>query len=135
MNVKLLRRVAKHVLDMPTRLLMNQWVQRKGDDSFETEVSYGFDGEETRPFPPCGTVACIAGWSCELKAARPRAVTNQQKYARKLLGLTSQEAARLFLPDQWPDKFEAGLRDDGEQHTAEVAAARIEHFIKTKGKE
>ena len=130
MNVKLLRKVAKHILAEPTRLVMGNWLLKKGYEDIEA-IEYGEFG--SRPFPKCGTAGCIAGWTCELSGKGK--VKHHDLVAKRLLGLNKRESERLFLPDQWPAEFERGYNDDGRKKTAEVAVARIEHFIKTKGKE
>lgn len=128
MNVKLLRKVVKHILAEPKRLVMGSWLQRK-----LYEDDYIDANDIARPFPKCGTAGCIAGWTCEL--SKKGHVRRIDWMAKRLLGLTTLEARRLFLPDQWPDRFGSGVADDGKKKTAAIAAARIEHFIKTKGKE
>jgi hypothetical protein len=55
--------------------------------------------------------------------------------AEEMLGLSNDERSRLFRPWNWPDKFRQGCCGDGSKKTAKIAASRIEHFIKTKGKE
>lgn len=133
MNVKLLRKVQKHILEEPKRLQMWTYVKLKGHVGSNTG-----EDEITRPWAKCGTAACIAGWACvlkhgEIKARGLGALAHGN--AAELLELNSEQANRLFLPDEWPEEFNKGFRDDGRKKTAEVAAARIDHFIKTKGRE
>jgi hypothetical protein len=134
MNVKLLRKVAKHILANPQRLLMEDWV-RHFIEGEQDEVYYGFDCDKERPFPSCGTVACIAGWTCEIGAKYPKRIKDHARVAQRLLGLGKRESLRLFVPSAWPNQFHAGCEDDGTPETAKLAVARIEHFIKTKGRE
>lgn len=127
MNVKLLRKVAKHILAEPKRLYMSSYIVRK--EKMEID----------RPYPKCGTAACIAGWTCLLTPQLKNFALNENYDAHgpaeKILGLSRMEANRLFLPGHWPEKFVGGISDDGKKKTAEVAVARIEWFIKTKGRE
>jgi hypothetical protein len=58
MNVKLLRRIQKHILAEPKRLDMGNFIVRKSDGL----------GSLVR-FPKCGTVGCIAGWAVTLSTA------------------------------------------------------------------
>jgi hypothetical protein len=125
MNVKLLRRVAAHIKAEPRRWTYN-WA-KPSDEA------------------PCGTQACIAGWAiilgCGLKRPLdkrgnlkiPKRLANLDggntytSYpASKLLQITPAQAKRLFI--YWPKQFT-------EQFSAEEAIARIEHFIKTDGRE
>lgn len=128
MNVRLLRKVKKHILEEPKRLLMTYW-----------RVNKKTDGRESLPgnhagFASCGTAACIAGWAWTLEHPRKRFPEMSTKVA-ELLGINPAERFRLFSVAQWPTQFQHQFRDDGSPESAKVAAARIEHFIKTKGKE
>lgn len=129
MNVKLLRKVKKHILEEPKRLQMGSYIRVKGKMPLD------------RPWPKCGTAGCIAGWACILSAKKgtdPYELytdTAVGAEAQELLGITFYERHRLFEPIFWPMQFTAGLADDGKAKTAKVAAARIEHFIKTEGRE
>lgn len=118
MNVKLLRKVKKHILEEPKRLMMGDWVT-------ETKKS------------PCGTAACIGGWAVIL-SGKYRAnmdAGDVQEEAKELLDVEGMESTRLFGPVWWPAKFRGGCADDGEEITAKIAAKRIDHFIKTEGRE
>ena len=57
----------------------------------------------------CGTVGCIAGWTCVLYGKPqyngPNSMDNKNNVdATKLLGLTWQEADKLFTPDRDTEK-------------------------------
>lgn len=135
MNVKLLRKVKKHILEEPKRLMMQGWRRKKSHDR-PTVLAVDKDGlDENRPFARCGTAACIGGWACIIAKKEPEHYGDHFRVARKLLELTSLQASRLFAPSLWPGDFMAGTTDDGKKKTAQIAAARIEHFIKTKGRE
>jgi hypothetical protein len=127
MKVKLLRKVKKHILEEPKRLFMAWYVVRKGDDA---SVIRGMRDDR---FADCGTAACIAGWTLILSGEDTP--YSRSAAAAKLLGIDHNLAANLFEPSLWPAKFMDGLADDGDAYTAKVCAARIEHFIKTKGAE
>lgn len=132
-NYRLLRRVQEHIIEEPRRLDMNLIAFRANKDN------YGDDA------PPCGTAGCIAGWACLLSGTTfEKASTGGWKRATKLLGLTSSQAATLFAPpahydngiDSWPKKFSMKyIKAKTKRGKANVTVARIEHFIKTKGKE
>ena len=133
MNVDLLRKIKKHILAEPARLYMFGWIIRKTTP--DEVLAYGEEDENTRPFAKCGTAACIAGWAAILSKRDTGGRFGACELAPELLGLTSQEAARLCIPRNWPLKFRGGCADDGKAKTAKLAARRIEHFIKTKGAE
>lgn len=104
----------------------------------------------------CGTTACIAGhalidagykvksekgpgWKPAKFFAPDGREVEPEAAGRKLLGLTARQAARLFDDTEWPDQFKYdGSFDLGFKaiyNDPKVAAARIDHFIKTNGKE
>lgn len=138
MNVKLLRQVKRHIQEEPKRLNMSEW---------GTLALYLPKNRR----PACGTVACIAGWACLLNQPELIGVSrkNKQKVrtfvqlmfnasgiAQALLGLTPDEGGRLFHVTNWPEEFKYQYWN-AEQSASEakITAARIEHFIKTKGEE
>lgn len=128
-NITLLRKVKKHILEEPRRLDMN--VVLNGDQS-------GPDA------PPCGTIGCIGGWTNFLSGKPEDSLSD----AAIRLGLDSDEQGRLFeepaytvsQPTEeragWPEKFmRRYLKAKTPQTRAKVTAERIDHFIKTKGAE
>ena len=124
MNVKLLRKVAKHILEEPRRFMMRTW-RVKGAPG---EPLY--DHKRKHKFPSCGTVACIGGW-CALLSGKDVFGTN----LHKLVGITVAQGDRLFYRSSWPKQFKSKFKEDGSLTSARIGAKRIEHFIKTKGKE
>ena len=117
MNVKLLRKVKAQITKHPDSYTYN-WLQNG-----------------------CGTRACIAGHVLLLgrKDFKGKSIDEISEIlqaehhegcftgpARKLLKISLASAQRLFI--YWPKQF-------SKLYDPEVAAARIEHFIKTKGKE
>ena len=92
MNKTFVRRVA-------TALLNAELATRKrGTKIGYNQAAFGVRGY---CFPDqtghdCGTTACIAGWAVALDGLNPLKVYNVAKRARKLLGLTDNQAAELF---------------------------------------
>lgn len=134
MNVKLLRKVKRHILEEPKRLDMNTFVSRR----------MSWRPEEERP--ECGTVACVAGWAVLLDRidkgkGLPRRVDNSfymrvALNAGALLGLSYEESNRLFMFSGWPKELDhAYYAATTPRQRARVTARRIELFIKTKGAE
>lgn len=94
----------------------------------------------------CGTSACIGGHALMIEGYKPdftqdleilfRSPTGEWveswNASQRLLGLTREEAHRLFLYANWPDVFRShrSLEVD-----PKVAADRIRHFIQSEGKE
>jgi hypothetical protein len=142
MNVKLLRKIQRHILAEPKRYAQDTVITRgKAGDIFGVEYEVG-----RHLFPECGTVACLGGWAELLsKDQRPRGVSTLE-FARKILGLTEDESARLFsgineemyigIGRSWPKQYEtAYMNAKTLRGRAHVAVRRIDHFIKTKGAE
>lgn len=124
MNVKLLRKVAKHILAEPKRFFMDNAVEtgKPGD-------KVALDGE-MRSLPKCGTAACIAGWACILSRVPIDDVSMSN--AERLLKISSMQSSDLFLADYWPSPFYGKWREAKTLRSrARIAANRIEHFIKT----
>lgn len=114
MNVRLLRRIAKVIQEKPELFNMLHF-------KIQTD---------------CGTSHCIGGWAEHFTG----------KEATEALDLTYDQAERLFYVSAgskplWPRRFlgrkKKGLSNVGSwwRPTPKQAAARIEHFIKTKGAE
>ncbi len=123
-----------------------------------------FDMTEWAEKTSCGTSYCVAGKVLELSGYKPRFKFDKDPYigevasleflspkgknirspqvtAARLLGITRAQAARLFFLDMWPSQFFSNTDDlgyfltAGEKTTPKLAAKRIEHFIKTHGRE
>lgn len=85
--------------------------------------------------PTCGSPACIIGWAIffrfKEKENAPDGYPDDQLY------MTPQQVDRLFHKLDWPLKFREefnAVRHD-QVKEAKVAAKRIQHFIKTDGRE
>ncbi len=142
MNVKLLRKVEKRILAEPRRFNMMIFGEKLNKRTIEAL------GKQA---PPRGTVACIAGhvdwmthprlFAASVAIDRFHRDDSIEKRAAKELGLgfdPSQDtnADRLFFDDEWPKKFQAAFsKAKTPLQRAKVAVKRIEHFIKTNGKE
>lgn len=122
MNVKLLRRIQRHVIEVPKRLDMECFLDRTTD-------SYVVH----KKMPECGTVGCIAGWAVALSTKELVPYVNIASTAAKFLSIREEEAEKLFYPHQWPEEFEDRLREAKPQTLkhAQLTVERIDHFIKT----
>jgi hypothetical protein len=139
-NIKLLKQVRDAILKYP--------------DQFEMRTWFSNLNEVEMPASRCGTAACIAGWAVTLDnkdfKGKPSLacdwIDDDDRdvgvlgLAQKVLGITKKQAINLFLDENWPRKFrnEYGClineNYEGKVTTkqfAEVAARRINHFIKT----
>lgn len=115
MNIERLREVARVIQEKPFDMSM-----------------FNIDEE-------CGTAHCIGGWAETIWPEHNRPLDSYP--GEKSLELTSEEAHMLFLADKWPKKFLGEISSDDlflgnwEKISPATAAARIEHFIATKGRE
>jgi len=137
MNVRLLRKIVKVIQEKPRQFKMTYWhnnetvkddMRRRGD--WRNIEALCMLPEEKRI--ACDTTHCIAGWAQAISNDR-KCNAPAEKDAKRLLGLSKSQAQRLFFADQWPEQFR-GVKDQWKMSPAK-AAARIEHFIKTRGKE
>lgn len=125
MNTILLNIIKKQILAEPRQFNMGNYFS-------------GILPDGTEP-ANCGTAACIAGWAmAKASASNPKDArkldVDRNNHAAMLLGITEQQAGRLFYEDEWPKQFQSTSRS-GLKLRARRAAARINHFIKTKGRE
>lgn len=140
-NKKLLRKVMAHIKAEPRRLDMAFLLE-------QTDKEYA---AEDKSLPPCGTVGCIAGWACILDLKRFNAediAFNGWERGKKRLNLNEDQAHRLFSSPgdweysngnegrKWPEAF-ANRYNKAKTARGRMNAtvARIEHFLKTNGKE
>jgi hypothetical protein len=124
MNVELLRKIAAVIQIRRGQFSMKCWHKEKGQ-------MYGVESFCEIPEPKrevCGTTHCFAGWAQVLSPER-NCRADAEEDARRLLELSQEEAQRLFYADNWPRGF------GGWNANAKKAAARIEHFIATDGRE
>jgi hypothetical protein len=139
LNVKLLRKIQKHILAEPKRFIMDTWIRRgqPGQDLMIPDA-----GLPSVVIPACGTAACIGGWALKLSGIRLAKNTPVAKRAKALLGIEPQNDRdswpedRLFVTDEWPREFYVRFEKSRNlQERAQIACERIDHFIATKGAE
>lgn len=132
MNVKLLRKIQKHILEEPLRY-----------DQFSSIDTDPVSIRQTNgDVPACGTMACIAGWAYLLGAKNKNKDVDIFSTAQKLLRISKSERMRLFCAPYyfggvgWPLMFERAYKKaETPAERAQVAFDRIDLFIKTKGAE
>jgi hypothetical protein len=139
MNIKLLRKIQKRILEEPAQFQMDSWFLNNPN-----------------MIPNCGTAACIGGWAVTLGKRRKRPSTIACKLAscaphetfrvhhenavlmnseiNKYLRLDDEQRKRLTDFSYWPEKYRK-LKSEGSSEYAKQAAERIDHFIKTNGEE
>ena len=121
LNVRLLRRIQRHILAEPKRLDMRSWL-----------IMYSKQqATENSSIPRCGTVACIAGWAVALTRKVIKNDAYIQYMASKELGLGHEEDDNLFLPSTWPSPWRERLLryQPGTKLYAEVVSRYIDFFI------
>jgi hypothetical protein len=126
LNVKLLRKIKKHVEEEPRRLIMARWQQKgRAGELVEDEAA-------TFNLPECGTAACIAGWAVNLSGKKIE--TDVGARAMTLLGLTFEQSQNLFNTGNWPgdygDKFD---NETSPERRVKILGKLIDKVIESKG--
>jgi hypothetical protein len=142
MNVKLLRKVQRHILAEPRRLNMGYLAKH----------------QEGPGAPACQTVGCIAGWASILGSRKVEWPADEEgdvlvegtnelwTLGRHKLRLTEGQTKRLFTePGQednaagllgWPERLsQAYQKAKSAAARAKVTAKRIDLFIKSGGRQ
>lgn len=152
MNVDLLLRVKKHIQQKPSRLRMSQFLVRKenlaatairpdnrivkikGKEYFNfLAIEWGEPSKQK--IPDCGTVGCIAGWTCMLGLdTPPESVLKIKQSAINLLQLDNYQAEHLFYVHNWPTELRDGYYEaKNNRQRARIVGKVIDLFIKSKG--
>jgi hypothetical protein len=116
MNVRLLRKIAKVIQEKPRQFDM-RWLHMKANKP---------------TLMKCGTAHCILGWASVMLK---KDIGNGGSGC-DALGVDMESLNRLIFVGGWPIQFSKPHETRKTNHAkAKIAAARIEHFIKTKGAE
>lgn len=91
----------------------------------------------------CNTPSCIAGWAVWIDNPNRAAYSDEVRYNMGLdllkahLGISYEQAYKLFEPNAWPEKFSDALQEElrGTPKAAEAAGKRIDLFIESGGAE
>lgn len=128
MKTALLRQVETAILAEPKQFDISHWWEYVGAG-----------------VPNCGTTACIAGWAIAIanhenpREARDRYIEKGYwdivEHAAGILGITPSQGERLFFIYHWPARYRRQYGKLTVEGKAKRAVRRIEHFIKTRGKE
>lgn len=137
MNVELLKKVRDYIVKHPNRFVMDAYLFTPENSG----IKNGFEADDGEfiNFDKCGTAACIAGWTCLIKEEEVVKISGNFPFhgaGRDHLELTEDQAGRLFYTDDWPEPYRGNYQDaDDQSARSRIAAARIDHFIATDGKE
>ncbi len=128
---ELLLKVREAILAEPARMRMSSW--KIPPYMQEDIVSLGLHAM----VPPCGTVACIAGWAVELGRKNPNRIRlGIEESASNLLGWRMGDGdCPLYFYDMWPRGLKWRLLDSksGTPEYANVVAAAIDRWIEVEG--
>jgi len=133
LNIKLFNKVIEHILEEPKRLRQNCWIEKKrlNKRNFDMVVGLGSGAKE----PPCGTVACVAGWASQLSSKR-RDILNDESistHALRVLVIGDDEEAweaRENLHGGVFHYFPPETLNPGTVKYAKSVVSRIKRFIK-----
>lgn len=159
MNTRLLQRIAKHILAKPDEFQMPLWAEPINDArtgeicgsacciAGDALLMNGAKLDNAFHFRP------TAKLTAKLKGVKdacipdgfPRRIVAPLTAGAALLGIEtspndfmggSSEASRLFLLDRWPEKFRVAYANAAtDKGRARAGYNRIQHFIKTDGRE
>lgn len=138
----LLRAVRDHILAEPLCLRMARWVSMKNAKQLCVNPPTVYDraSEWNEPrivkIPPCGTVACVAGWTALLGGDDvDNATVFAGQVATRFLGVNMVAARSLFYVSDWPEPHRSKyMKARTARARAEIAAARIDAFLVEHGK-
>lgn len=127
-TVEKLRKLQKYILEEPKRFNLNFWgahvdkthIEEDVDD-LDAKLGYDLAGEDIKlikqNYPPCGTVACLAGNVCVMEGTvQPDYIFETEsgekidvytfsmdtpELACKSLGITESEGEKLFYLKNW----------------------------------
>lgn len=117
MNVELLRKIADVIQQKPAKFQMEYLHMDRGGSAVQ--------------FEECGTAHCIAGWGAVLTGKS----LGNGSFGRAIRVNPEAEMRLIFL-NLWPEAFSGRYNRAKQKRTkAKITAERIEHFIKTRGKE
>ena len=142
LNEPLLRKVYEHITQHPLEWEQEVWSATEPDEDAEAHTFMVKQGTATYPVvatvqePSCGTTACFAGWAVILGDSAAKllvkptcgiadevllgdgTVSRIDEAARESLGLTRDQAAKLFNGSNDIDDIEAVI--DGSHHRTEM---------------
>ena len=133
LNVELLQKVKAAILEDPRRLDMCEWVSEHPDPEMcTTEVHWLAEDQ----IPPCGTVACIAGWAAVLAGHR---LFSLDAVRAALVGDDGYAPLNdLFYVGHWPydlaERYANAEAGGDRAGMAAAAAERIDRFVAEHGR-
>lgn len=93
------------------------------------------DGKLATSYNACGTVGCIAG---HIEAYVNGVITDETEFnnvlnnSQEFLGLTEDQALKLFMPHKWPDSYYFALdRTVAKKDYVEVICDRMDYMMET----
>lgn len=135
-NEKLYDKMVKHIAEEKERFDMLVPVELANEQG--KVVVYDFGNQYTLK-PPCGTVACAAGWAVLL--GEPGRIRDKAKKwakkdwdgvfskARRLLGITGDEAYKLFHHKNWDYEYRQAYENATTSlQRQQVGLAFFKHF-------
>lgn len=138
LNVKLLRKIQAHITEEPRRFFMDECIIKASTpEEWVNAAEDHWDASKT--MPPCGTAACISGWTNIL--TRAKSLDQYQDFDRAIasLGIVKSSdfhdwtgADYLFLAECWPKQFSSRYKKAKTPKTrAKIACERINYLIAT----
>ena len=131
LNLELFEKVKAHILEEPRRLSQITWLTKKATQPLRFAELLGGLKE-----PPCGTVACVAGWTSLLSEKKKRSYDAVSQFAANQLVLgrgkkvnEAREHLGYFVFHYFPDA-KSPYPVQGSRRYARAVVNRINKFIK-----
>lgn len=141
-NKELLLKVKKHILQKPSRLRMSSWVMYdtgvlsaitkiKGKRYF-TNLDTGWSEPEKQRVPECGTIGCIAGWTCLINNKEKG--KNEHVSSTQAIALLNLPSSSLFYITSWPaEYYNKYIKAKNQRERARIVGQVIDLAIKYEG--
>jgi hypothetical protein len=141
LNVKLLRKIQRHISDEPRRFSMSFWgIKAKSKKQWREKIADLGVEDVSKSAPPCNTTACIAGTANLITGGKR---LDAEHRAAKILGIPFVRVPLIFSEGfykdyplfhvaKWPKPFSTRYKKaETPRQRAKIACARIDHLIKT----
>lgn len=132
LNVRLLRKIQKHILEEPRRFLMSSSVIRATTQQEWSNIIRRWAYDASKSMPPCKTAACIAGWA-DIFTGGDGSHYLARERAAAAIGIDPGVCwgnHSLFSDKAWPEPFKSRYEaSKTPAKRAKIAADRIEWLI------
>ncbi len=148
MNTKLLRKIQKAIIKYPDQFDMSNWFEKKkgigrcGTSACLAGWAVTIKNRSQNPLKVALELFPRDAYRFNIESAPylgGRFNSEMENLGMEYLEISKREAERLFFTTCWPQKYESvylnAIRAKHYKKAARIAFNRINHFIKTEGRE